>query len=103
LKVRENPSFSHALRAALSLPVLAAVLAWLCQWFFRFPQGSLGVSVTAAVFVFAPFAEIIPAPIAITKLVRHSSLRSPANIAFTALGVALLSLGALFLFALFSR
>jgi hypothetical protein len=94
-------SFGWGLRTALILPVLAALSAWLIQWFLRLPQGSFGASLTASVLVLAPLAEIVPVPVAITKLVRHASLRTITAVTLTAVGAALLLLGVLLVLVLF--
>jgi len=94
-------SFNWGLRTALILPVLAVLSAWLSQWFIQLPQGTFGASLTAIVFVLAPVSEIITVPVAITKLVRHASLRTATTFALTAVGSAFLLLGILLVLALF--
>lgn len=94
-------SFGWPMRFFLCLPVVTAVGAWLTQFAFRFPQGSVGASATAGILVLGLLGGLVPVPIALTKLIRNPSARSLANAGFTAIAAAVLALGMLVVFALF--
>jgi hypothetical protein len=91
------------MRLALLLPLALALGAWLTQWAFAFDQGSTGASGTAAALVLGLVAGVIPVPIAVAKLVRHPSARTPASIGLTILSAAVLAVGLLVVLALASR
>lgn len=98
-------SFGLILSSALILPILLAAGSWITQALLRFPPGSVGESLTALGFMIGLLIEIIPVPIAITKLIRNSHLRKPVNVAVTSLAamqlvVALLLSSTLFAAAL---
>lgn len=95
-------SFGWPMRLFLCLPVVTAVGAWLTQFAFRFPQGSVGASATAMILVFGLLGGAVPVPIALIKLVRNPSARTLANAGLTAIAAAVLALGVLFVLALFA-
>jgi hypothetical protein len=95
-------SFGWPMRFFLCLPLVTAVGAWLTQFAFRFPQGSIGASATAGVLVLGLLGGIVPVPIALIKLVRNPSARTLVNAELTAIAAAVLALGMLVVFALFA-
>ena len=103
LGVDRVQSFGTQLAVALSLPIALAVGAWCLQWLLGFPPRSVGASLTAGALVLALVALIIPAPIAVAKLIRHPTLRSRRNLTLTIIASLLLLPGLVIVIALVSR
>lgn len=92
--------FGVLLTLGLALPLLIAIGSWSLQWLLRFPPRSAGASLTAAALVLGLVAEIIPVPIAVTKLIRHPTLRSRGNLALTIIAALFLVPGVMLAVAL---
>lgn len=77
--------FGPLLLLGLVAPVVVSIMAWLIQWFARFPPRSLGASLTAVVFVAAPLIGLLAVPVAVATLMRRPESRTPINVSLTIL------------------
>lgn len=71
------------LRVALVTAALLAPIAWVVQYLGAFPVPSAASSATAGTLVVGLFLALIVTPIAIYRLVRSPSIRTPASYGLT--------------------
>jgi hypothetical protein len=87
-------SLGRPLSLTLTVAVVVSAGSWLLQLLAQFPIGSLGAGLSALGFILGSIVAVVPATVAIVRLIRHPAARSLRNVLLTAFG-AIVSLPAL--------